>query len=97
MDDTRSNHMKVQAFLNRRVPFYLLGASEVTDENGFDAYPVEVEDTVLANIRSVRRLVAKMKATFEEGAAPEDSAQAEADILSKEVQRIFKTRAQDNG
>jgi len=88
--------MKVKAYFNRLKPFYLLGANEALDEIGFDAYPVEVDDVTLANVRSVRRLVEKMEALFLESGAPEDFAQAEADVLEAEVRRIFKTRAQDN-
>jgi len=89
--------MKVRAYFTRRHPFYLLGAEDVTDELGFDAYPVEVEDTTLANVRSVRRLVKTMEDSFMDHTAPEDCAQQEADELEALVRLIFKTRAQDNG
>jgi len=88
--------MKVRAYFNRRTPFYLLSPAEATDSLGFDAYPVEVDEVTLANVRSVRRLVELMEAHIEQSGAPEDSAQADADLLETHVRRIFKTRAQDN-
>ena len=87
----------VKAYFSRRTPFYLLSAEEAKDDLGFDAYPVEVDEKVLANVRSVRRLVAMMGKMFEEGSAPEDCAQAECDVLAEQVRLIFKTRKQDNG
>ena len=89
--------MKVTAFFNRRTPFYLLGKQDITDDLGFDAYPVEVDSITLAQVRAVRRLVVEMEKMFEEGAAPEESAQAEADKLQEACRLIFKTRAQING
>lgn len=87
---------KIKAYFSRRVPFYLLSADEVSDTEGFDAYPVEVDPVVLANVRSVRRLVNGMEALFERGSAPEEVAQVECDELASEVRRIFKTKAQNN-
>ena len=89
--------MIVKAYFSRLVPFYFLGEDEVNDSNGFDAYPVEVEDTVLANVRSVRRLVVSAEELFADSPAPEEQPQLEADFVAAEVRRIFKTRAQDNG
>ena len=88
---------KVRAFFSRRVPMYLLGADEVKDSDGFDAYPVEVDPVALANVRSLRRLVLQMEDLFETGSTPEDGAQTEADELVAEVRRIFKSKAQNNG
>lgn len=84
----------MKAYFSRRVPFYLLGAEDLTDSEAFDAYPVEVDPDTLANVRSIRRLVQQMEAMFEDGAAPEDSAEAEAAVFSAEVRRIFKRKAQ---
>lgn len=88
--------MKIKAFFSRRVPLYLMGADEMGDSEGFDAYPVEVEDTVLANVRSMRRLIKSLEESFEVS-APEESAQAEADLLSEHVGFIFKQKAQRRG
>lgn len=84
----------MKAYFSRLQPFYLLGKEDLGDHEAFDAYPVEIDETVLANVRSVRRLVLKMQKLFEEHAAPEECAQLEADILSEEIRRIFKTKAQ---
>jgi len=87
----------MKAFFSRVVPFYFIEGKEMSDDQGFDAYPVEVEPKVLANARSARRLVAKMESLFLENSAPEEAAQAEADICADEIKRIFKTKAQHNG
>jgi hypothetical protein len=86
----------MKAYFSRQVPFYLLSAEDLTDELAFDAYPVEVDEVALANVRSVRRLVTSMEKLFENNPAPEECAQAEADALIEDVRRIFKTKAQDN-
>lgn len=87
----------MKAYFNRNTPFYLLGKQDITDTLGFDAYEVEVPETVLANVRAIRRLVTEMEKMFvEESGAPEDCAQVEADRLVAACQLIFKTRAQIN-
>ena len=92
-----SNNTKVRAYFSRLVPFYLLATDEISDVEGFDAYPVEVDPVVLANVRSVRRLVETMENLFDRNPAPEEVAQTEVDEFASEVRLIFKTRAQDNG
>lgn len=85
--------MKVKAFFTRKSPFYLLSKGEATDSEAFDAYPVEVEDYVLDNVRSVRKLIDQMEEMFRNGPAPEECAVEEAAAFEAEVKRIFKTRA----
>lgn len=86
----------MKAYFNRRVPFYLLGSQDINDENGFDAYEVEVEEVTLANVRALRRLVDLMELSFEDGGAPEEVAQEEAAKFQDGVRLIMKTRAQIN-
>lgn len=85
--------MKVKAFFSRRVPFFVLGTQDISDTEGFDAYPIMIEDTVLANVRALRRLNGRMTDLFELN-APEECAQDEADFFETEAMKIFKTRAQ---
>ena len=87
----------MKAYFNRQQPFYLIGADEIDDTSGFDAYEVDIDEITMANVRSVRRLIDTMEAKFFEGGAPEESAQEEASFFAGEVRRIFKTRAQYNG
>ena len=87
---------KVKAYFSRKVPFYLLSSEEMGDHESFDAYPVQVEASVLANMRAARRLIKKMEEIFEASTAPEDCAQNEADVLIGEAQLLFKTRRQSN-
>jgi hypothetical protein len=86
--------MKVKAYFSRVQPFYLLSKAECGDHEAFDAYPVEVDEVTLANVRSIRRLMTAMEEMFLEGGAPEDSAVTEAELFETEVRRIFKTKAQ---
>jgi len=88
--------MKVKAYFSRQIPFFLKGKNEMSDDESFDAYPVEVEDTVLANCRSIRKLLTEMEQMFMDGPAPEECAVAEAEYFAAEVRRIFKTKAQNN-
>lgn len=87
---------KVKALWNRRVPFFLGTAEEFGDSDGFDAYPVEVEETTLKNVRDLRALLANMENMFDNMPAPEEAAQEEADNFSAGCRLIFKTRKQDN-
>ncbi len=86
----------MKAYFSRLTPFYLVTQEEMESELGFDAYPVEVDEVVLANVRSVRRLVQKMEEAFDINPAPEECAQLECDMFAEDVRRIFKTKAQDN-
>jgi len=88
---------KVTAYFTRLQPFYLLSKEELGDHEAFDAYPVEVDATTIANVRSVRRLIEQMEQTFKDNPAPEECAELEAGIFEAGVRKIFKTRAQDNG
>lgn len=86
----------MKAYFNRRVPFYLLSEQDLSDSNGFDSYPVEVDEKTLANVRALRRLVEGMEGKFETGGAPEEVAQEEAEVFEKGIRLIMKTRAQIN-
>ena len=88
--------MKVKAYYSRLLPFFLMTAEEMTDDQSFDAYPVMVDEVTLANCRSIRRLMIMMEAVHLAGSAPEDCAVSESAIFEDEVRRIFKTKAQDN-
>jgi hypothetical protein len=88
--------MKVKAYFSRKIPFFLMGAGEMTEDQSFDAYPVMVDEVVLKNCRSIRRLMTMMDIQFLAGSAPEDCAELEAGMFADEVRRIFKTVAQDN-
>lgn len=85
-----------KAYFSRRKDFFLLSPEDIGSEEGFDAYPVEVDEVALANIRSVRKLLEQMYESFQNNSAPEECAQQEADMFVDGVRRIFKTRAQDN-
>jgi hypothetical protein len=71
-----------KAFFSRYVPFYVMAPEEVTDSNGFDAYPVEVSEATLSFARNMREVVDSMEAAFMESPAPEEAAQTEADLLN---------------
>lgn len=85
-----------KAYFSRQEPFYVLGQEDISDSAGFDAVEVEIDPIVLANVRSVRRLILMMEEMFVDHPAPEECAQEECDIFAAEVRRIFKTRAQSN-
>jgi len=89
--------MKVKAYLNRLTPFWLLSAEEAVDNLGFDAYPVEVEDSTLKNAQDLRNLMIELEVMIIEAGAPEDTAQNLADLIETELRLICKTRKQDNG
>lgn len=75
--------MKIQAYFSRKVPFYLLDTSELNDELAFDAYPVTTDSKLLDAAQKLRSIVRQMKEVFEEGSAPEDCAQKEADTFAE--------------
>ena len=73
--------MANNAYISRKVPFYLLGLDEINDSNGFDAYPVEVPIDAVAKCQKLRATVSSMENSFFENSAPEEAAQEEADLL----------------
>jgi len=86
----------MKAYFSRQIPFFLKSANEMSDDESFDAYPVEVSATVLANCRSIRKLMLEMEDIFMNNPAPEECAKQEALYFANEVSRIFKTKAQHN-
>ena len=70
-----------KAYFSRKEPLYLLRPEEVTDSNGFDAYPVEVDEATLDLVTRIRTAVFRMEDLFNNNPAPEEVAQAEADAL----------------
>lgn len=86
--------MKVTAYFSRIQPFYLLSKEELGDHEAFDAYPVEVDEVTLRNVRAIRKLIKDMEVLFMDNPAPEECAVAEALAFESAVRRIFKTKAQ---
>jgi len=82
--------MKVKAYFDRTVPFFLVS------EPSFDATPVEVDEVVIQNVNSLNLLKEQMRGLIDEASAPEESDQDLCDFFSREVRKIFKTRKQDN-
>jgi len=77
---------KVQAYFSRVEPFYLL--REVTDSEGFDAYPVEVPASALVKVEKIKAILRTMTELFDEMPAPEERTQEEADALVKLLRLI---------
>jgi hypothetical protein len=86
--------MKVKAYFSRKQPFYLLSGKEMGDHESFDAYPVEVDEVTLRNVRAIRELIVRMEDIFLNSTAPEDCAVKESALFETQVRRIFKTVAQ---
>lgn len=78
---------KVSAKFSRIVPFYLLPDGDL-DSDGFDAYPVEVDQGVLDLAVELRELERRMQELFDEMPAPEEKTQDEANFLAAELIRI---------
>ena len=62
-----------KAFFSRQVPFYLMAPEEVTDSNGFDAYPVDAPKAAIDEARELRRIAVIMEEQFMLNPAPEDA------------------------
>lgn len=79
-----------KAFFSRRVPFGLIPAYENRDSEGFDSYPVEVEEKVLMAAVELRQLANTMKDMYANMPAPEECAQTEADFLASNLASIIE-------
>ena len=80
----------MKVFFDRTSPFYIV------EEDSFHAVPVEIDEVVVVNIRSLRQLFLTMDEAVDAAGAPEDTAQELTDIFVAEVRKIFKTRKQEN-
>jgi hypothetical protein len=78
-----------KAYFNRQVPMYVLSADELGDNEGFDAYPVEIDGLEVEKIQALRELLLLMEAQFMNSPAPEEAAQMEADLFVAGLKEIF--------
>jgi len=78
----------MKAYFSRVTPFYLIGQNEIGDHESFDAYPVDVDPQLLMVAQGLRGLVKTMERAFENNPAPEECAQAEADLLDEIVKEL---------
>ena len=80
MANKKKSDGKVDAYFSRFVPLFLLPADTHPDLL-FDAYPVRVDKDALQFATEVRERIDAMTRAFETNPAPEDAAQAEADLF----------------
>ena len=78
---------KVKTHFSRRARFFVV--EDMTSEDGFDAYPVEIDESVIARLRALKVLLDRMYDVFEVNPAPEECAQSEADLLAELVEEVW--------
>ena len=74
--------MTVKAYFSRVTPFYLIPVEDMTDHQGFDAYPVMVEADALIKAVLLREMSKTMTELFDNMPAPEEKTQDEADAFA---------------
>lgn len=77
------------AYFSRIVPFYFIAPEDLGDSQGFDAYPVEVNEDILTFATRARALVAAMENKFETSPAPEEAAQEEALFATDLIEQLI--------
>lgn len=78
---------KAQTHFSRRARFFIV--DDMTTEDGFDAYPVEVDKNVLTRVKALKEVLDRMYDAFERNPAPEECAQQEADLLSELLEEAW--------
>ena len=77
------------AHFSRRARFFMV--LDNSTEDGFDAYPCDVPVRTLQRVAGIKAIIDRMYATFELNPAPEECAQAEADLLTELLDELFGT------
>ena len=78
---------KVKTHFSRRARFFIV--EDMTTEDGFDAYPVELEEETLARVRGLKNLLDRVYESFELNPAPEECAQQEADLFEQLLKEAY--------
>lgn len=62
---------------------------DMDTEDGFDAYPVEMPERTLTRVKGIKDVIDRVYESFESNPAPEECAQAEADLLTELLDELF--------
>ena len=78
----------MKVYFSRREPFFVV--TDNSDHAGFDAYPCEIPARTVFRVDGIQWVLREMKDAFDRNPAPEECVQAEADLLTELLDKIWE-------